>query len=278
MFQVTSPIGRFPSDGLSQALFQFLRCILVVISFSSTLCSEELAPKLTIEELNPDLFVVTHAYPWPANSLVAIMENGEIVLVDVPYTPDATDILLNWIDKKYGKRTITAINTHFHVDRLGGNAALVKRGIPIYGSELTAKAIKTRGDASLKLLLSWISDDSIKNYYRHFTYVPPTNLFDAKKGLVLTFGKDSVVVRFPGVGHSIDNLVVYFPAKKTIFGGCMILASDATKPGNVSDGDKDEWRKAMEVIDTAHCTIVIPGHGKPGGIGLIAHTKAILNQ
>jgi hypothetical protein len=26
-----------------------------------------------------------HAYPWPSNSLCAIMENGEILLVDVPY-------------------------------------------------------------------------------------------------------------------------------------------------------------------------------------------------
>jgi len=206
------------------------------------------------------------------------MENGDILLVDVPYTPDATQTLLNWINKNFRKRAITAINTHFHVDRLGGNEALIKNNIPIYSSELTENAIKTRGASSLKLLISWIDNDSIKNYYNNFKYVSPTNIFDSKKGLVLTFGNETVLVKYPGIGHSIDNLVVYFPAKKAIFGGCMVLAAEAKKIGNASDGDKEQWRKTINLIDTSNYTLVIPGHGKYGGLELIAHTKAILNQ
>jgi metallo-beta-lactamase class B len=249
--------------------------LLMVTVFSS---AEQLDKNLSVDEVAPDLFVVTHSYPWPSNSLAAKMENGDILLVDVPYTPAATDILLKWIFAKYGKRTIKAINTHFHVDRLGGNQALVRNNIPIYGSELTVNAIKQRGDSSLKLLISWITDDSIKNYYRNFKYVIPTNIFESKKGLTLNFGKERVEVKYPGVGHSLDNMVVYFPGKKVIFGGCMILASDAKKPGNVSDGDIGTWRETVKLIDTNHFSIVVPGHGKVGGIELIRHTQEILNQ
>jgi metallo-beta-lactamase class B len=258
----------------------FWHCCVIIIFFifPANLFSEDLATNLSIDKIKPDLFVVTHSYPWPSNSLLAVMNNGDILLVDVPYTPEATEVLLGWVNKNYGARNIKAINTHFHVDRLGGNAALIKKNIPIYSSELTEKAIKERGSASLKLLISWIENDSIKDYYRHFSYVSPTNIFDSKKSLVLTFGKETVLVKYPGVGHSVDNLVVYFPAKKAVFGGCMVIAADAKKIGNVSDGNKELWRKTINLIDTSNYTLVIPGHGKYGGLELLAHTKAILDQ
>lgn len=54
--------------------------------------AEELTKNLTIDSIAPDLFIVTHAFPWPSNSAVAIMENADILLIDVPYTPEATFI------------------------------------------------------------------------------------------------------------------------------------------------------------------------------------------
>ena len=240
--------------------------------------SEELTKNLTVDSIAPDLFIVTHSFPWPSNSLVAIMENKDILMVDVPYTPEATDTLLNWIFRKYGKRNIVAINTHFHVDRLGGNASLLKHNIPIYSSDLTIEAIKNRGESSLNLLISWISDESIKNYYKNFKYVSPTKIFDSKKGLTLNFGKEMVYVKFLGIGHSIDNLIVYLPNKKVMFGGCMILSMEANKAGNFSDGNKEEWLKTIQIVDTSNYKLVIPGHGKYGGIDLIKHTASILNQ
>lgn len=240
--------------------------------------SEEIMKNLTVDSIAPDLMIVSHSFPWQSNSLVAIMENKDILLVDVPYTPEATDSLFNWIARKYGKRNIVAINTHFHVDRLGGNAALVKHNILIHSSDLTIDAIKTKGEQSLNLLISWISDESIKNYYRNFKYVSPNKIFDSKKGLTLNFGKEMVHVKFLGIGHSIDNLIVYLPNKRTIFGGCMILSMEANKAGNVSDGNKDEWLKTIQIVDTNNYNLVIPGHGKYGGIDLIKHTVSILNH
>jgi len=173
---------------------------------------------------------------------------------------------------------ITAVNTHFHIDRLGGNTALVKRNIPIYSSELTVDAIKTRGKRSLDLMISLTNDDSIKTYFQNFTYTAPTKIFDSKKGLTLNFGDEKVDIRFLGVGHSIDNLVVYLPKKKVIFGGCMILSLNAKNAGNVSDGNIHEWKKTLELIDINNYDLVIPGQGKMGGLNLIQHTKEVLEK
>ncbi len=233
---------------------------------------------LSINEIKPNLFIVTHSYPWSSNSLVAIMENNDVLIIDTPYTPKATELVLTWIKKNYGKKNIIAINTHFHIDRLGGNEALINAGIPIYGSDLTIKEIKEKGQKSISLLMSWIKDKNIKFYYQNFKYVLPTKIFNSSKGLVFKFGNEKVEVKYYGVGHSVDNLVVYLPKKKTIFGGCMILSMDAKKPGNVSDGNINEWEKNINKIKTKNYDLIIPGHGKEGGLELINHTRKILEN
>lgn len=240
--------------------------------------SINLEDNLSINEIKPNLFIVTHSYPWSSNSLVVIMENNDVIIIDTPYTPKATELILNWINKKYGKRNIIAINTHFHIDRLGGNEILVKSGIPIYSSDLTIKEINGKGQKSINLLLNWIKDDNIKQYYQNFKYVLPTKIFDSSKGLILEFGNEKIEVKYCGVGHSIDNLIVYLSKQKTIFGGCMILSMDAKNAGNISDGNIYEWKKTIEKIETKNYDLVIPGHGKEGGIELLKHTKKILEN
>ncbi len=255
-------------------------CLTFILLLFSVTASfpNDLKKDVTINRLAPDLFCIVHMYPWPSNSLVAVMENSDILIIDTPYTPEAAGAVLEWIDKMFGKRKIIAINTHFHVDRLGGNAALVKRNIPVYSSELTPAAIKTRGEDSIKLTESWVTDESMKMYYHNFKYVYPTKIFDSKKGLTLNFGKERAEIRFLGAGHSVDNLFVFLPEKKLIFGGCAILPGNAKGNGNVSDGNVDEWKKTIRRIDTTGYEIVVPGHGAVGGVELIAHTKEMLDR
>ena len=260
-------------------LFRAILLIGFAIMLSKTnVFPETLDKYLSITEVKQNLFIVEHSYPWPSNSLIAIMENGAILLIDTTYSPQAMEMVLNWIKNKYGTRNIKAINTHFHIDRLGGNEALLKHNIPIYSSELTVYAIKTRGQSSLDLLISWVTDDIIKQYYNDFKYIFPTNVFNSKKGLTLNFGNENVLIKYMGIGHTIDNLVVYLPKKKVIFGGCMIFSLDAKKAGNITDGNIIEWEKTLELIDTKNYNLVIPGHGKFGGVELIKHTKEILEK
>lgn len=250
----------------------------IMLLLSTCLYANDPGKDVTITQLTPDLFCIVQMYPWPSNSLVAIMDNSDILMIDTPYTPEAAETVLEWINKRFGKRNITAINTHFHVDRLGGNAALVKRKIPVYSSELTPLAIKTRGEKSIKLTASWVTDENMKNYYLGFKYVPPTEIFDSKKGLTLKFGSETAELKFPGVGHSVDNIFVFLPLKKLIFGGCAVLPANAKATGNASDGSVEEWKKTISSINTDGYEIVVPGHGAVGGPELISHTEEMLSK
>src|SRR5688572_5684271 len=126
-------------------------------------------------ELVPGVWIVTHEKPWPANSLLYRTLGGAYVLVGTPYTPEATAALLNSLE---AEASITAINPHFHYDAAGGNAALVARGIPVYGSDRTVELMRTRGPQVNEETAAALKDDPDRAaIFRNFKFVPPTRVF-----------------------------------------------------------------------------------------------------
>ena len=79
-----------------------------------------------------------------------------LVLVDTPYTPEATKALLGWMETRFGARELIAINTGFHVDNLGGNSVLIEAGIPVYGAEETVALVEERGEDSRAQTLEFL--------------------------------------------------------------------------------------------------------------------------
>ena len=205
------------------------------------------------------------------------MANSDLVWVGTPYTPAATTEVLAWIAKHFGKRKIVAINTGYHVDNLGGNSALIEQGIPVYGSDLTVQLLKERGEQTRQVILSMLKGSTNERYYQaqaEIPYLAPTQVFSLTKGLKLQFGDDEVEVYYPGPSQAPDKVVVYFPSKKVLFGGCMILGGDQI--GNTSDADLENWPEAVHKLEQFEVEIVVPGHGDRLDAGLIKHTIALL--
>jgi metallo-beta-lactamase class B len=241
--------------------------------------SQAIDKDMVIREIQAGFYVVTHSFPWPHNSLVVEMRNADILLVDTPYSPEATNELLKWINTKYGMKQITAINTGYHYDNLGGNEALVKAGIKIYGSDAIPAMLNERGEALRTLTLSWLTETKYSEYYtahKKLKYIPPTHLFPLNKGLELSFGTESVTIYFPGPTHTPENVVVYFKEREILFGGCMILAGETM--GNTSDADMRAWPKSIENLKNFVFTLLIPGHGDRMDQQLLEHTQGLLSK
>ncbi|MBN1647007.1 MAG: MBL fold metallo-hydrolase [Spirochaetales bacterium] len=241
-----------------------------------------LSDELVISEIEKDVFLVTHSFPWPGNSLLVVLDRKNIVWIDTPYTPEATALVLDWALDRFGRDCrITEINTGFHIDNLGGNRELIKRKITVYGSSLTCELLKTRSAATMAKMAGWLNGPKNKKYkdaYTNFVFVPPTHTFDINREQKIRIGTNDVIVYFPGPTHTYDNLVVYIPDRKLLFGGCMILAADADKVGYAEDGNIGEWAKSMDNLEKrfASCRLVVPGHGNPGGPELIGHTRDVV--
>jgi hypothetical protein len=94
--------------------------------------------------------------------------------------------------------------------------------------------------------------------------------------LTLSFGNEEVRVIFPGPSQAPDKLAVYFPARKLLFGSCMILSGDAV--GNTADADMAAWPTAIRKLQGLPVDVVVPGHGDRLDAGLIQHTLEVLAQ
>lgn len=236
-----------------------------------------LSDELEVREILRDVFVVTHRFPWGGNSLIVLIGEVDAVFVDTPYTPEATEVVLNWITERYGERHFTEINTGYHVDNLGGNQALINRNIPVIGSDKTVSLLRERGEDTRRLTMSWLEEPKNEKYReRHATipYVEPTQTFRLADGYKFTVGSERVEVIFPGETHAPDNVVVYFPQRKLLFGGCMLRAGNGT--GNRADANMNTWKSSVEQLRKLECIIVIPGHGIRFDSGIIENTISIL--
>jgi len=237
----------------------------------------DISEDLYVRRVAEGVFVITHSFPWAGNSMIVEMESSDLILVDTPYTPEATRDLLEWVETRLGERKVTAINTGFHYDNLGGNRYLVEQGIPVYGSELTARLLEERGEGMRAMTLDWLQAPRYQRYreaHQNLPYVAPMHLFDLSEGLLLEFGDKVVQVYHPGPSHSPDNVVVYFPSREILFGGCMIIGMD--RVGNTSDANLAAWPESVRDLSRFDFDILVPGHGDRLDPGLLEHTIDLL--
>jgi glyoxylase-like metal-dependent hydrolase (beta-lactamase superfamily II) len=269
-------------------------CVLLLAGCKETQAEPTLAPTaapaatderfdldedLYLRQIQEGVYIITHAFPWAANSMVVEMADSTLLLVDTPYTPEATRAALEWVQARLGQREIVAINTGFHHDNLGGNSYLLEAGIPVYGPDLTVELLEERGDQMRAQTLGWLEkpeDARYRQVHETLLYVPPDHVFPIDAGLELQFGAETVQVYYPGPSHSPDNVVVYFPSRKILFGGCMIIGWD--KVGNTSDADLNAWPDSVRKLSQFDFDVLVPGHGERLDPALLEHTLDLLTR
>jgi metallo-beta-lactamase class B len=238
----------------------------------------DLAPDLCLRQIGNGAYVIAHIFPFLSNSLLVEMADGTFVMAGTPCTPEATQAVLDWIKRQFGERKIVAINTGYHVDNLGGNRALLSAGVAVYGSDLTVKLLKERGEQTRLTTLELIGGKNSPTYTVHATMelVPPDRVFPIQDGLKLSFGREDVRVFYPGPSQAPDKVVVYFPARKLLFGSCMILAGD--RPGNTAEADLQQWPVSIRRLEQFPVDVVVPGHGERLDPGLIQHSLDLIEK
>jgi len=185
-----------------------------------------------------------------SNGLIVEHEGG-LLLVDTAWGVEPTERLLDWIAENLRLPVTNAVVTHFHDDRLGGGSVLRGRGIPTVASALTIELAE--------------EDPAISG-------ARAVSVAELAEGYRL----DGVEVRFPGAAHSRDNLVVWLPDRKVLFGGCAVRPMEMTGLGNTADADVEAWPRSIERLVEVYpdASIVVPSHGAPGGPELLTHTLA----
>ncbi|NNF17786.1 MAG: subclass B1 metallo-beta-lactamase [Gammaproteobacteria bacterium] len=184
---------------------------------------------------------------FPANGLL-ILDQGELLLIDTAWGEQSTRDLLSWIDKEFSHPLDAAVVTHFHADSAGGTAVLVDAGIPVFAHPRTVGIMRSRNMVVPALIAEFTASDAVS--FRH------TELF------------------YPGPGHSMDNMVVWLPMTRILFGSCAVRSPEFSGKGNVADADERHWPIAIRKVLQRYpdVNIVVPGHGPVGTKKLLQHT------
>jgi glyoxylase-like metal-dependent hydrolase (beta-lactamase superfamily II) len=244
--------------------------------------AQQLNKHLVINNICDSVYIANHSYPWTSNSLIVKASDKEIVLIDTPYETQGTALLLKWVGQQFPHARITAINTGFHIDNMGGNTLLREKGIAIYGADLTAKLIEEKGRESLNKIMTWLQphQKEMLEAYKAATLTKPNITFAITEGLTLLKGELSFEVFYPGQSHSPDNVVVYIKDKKILFGGCMIKALEHSSPGYTGDANMQQWPLSVQKVKDRFpdAKTIIPHHGKWGNNKLLDHTIKLLKE
>lgn len=189
----------------------------------------------------------------PSNGIVYVTDEG-IILVDTPWNNEQTESLIRLIREVFEKDIRLAVITHAHEDRIGGISTLLDHGVDVRCTERTEMEAIRRG------------------------YLAPQPLLDSET--VIRLGGLEAEVFFPGEGHTSDNITVWFPEDKVLFGGCLIKSMDTDNKGNVADANLEAWPESvLNVMDRyADAVIVVPGHGQWGSSDLLGKTWELVSQ
>lgn len=213
-----------------------------------------LGKNLELIAIRDNSFVISQLRsPYQANGLLVINDD-HYVLVDAKNNTDDAKLLYNWIKERNKNAVMTVINSHFHEDATGTNEFFNGKEVTTIASDLTNALLDENNTPRRKA-------------ERTFPIHAPQTF---------RFGNEIVEVFFPGHSHSPDDVVVYFPTRKILFGSCMIKAGDDL--GNLQDANVKVWQEALEKLRRFPAEFVVPGHGNNYSPTLIDNTIRLLKK
>jgi glyoxylase-like metal-dependent hydrolase (beta-lactamase superfamily II) len=237
--------------------YLFLALLLACTIQFPVFAQEKQEEGLTISKLAGDYYVCTtygtldDGSRYPSNSLYVVTQKG-VVMIDVPWDTTQTLPLLDSIEKRHHKKVIASISTHFHKDRTAGLDILKSRGVKTYASARTIKLCKERNEQLAEY--SIISDTTFH------------------------LGDHILQTYYPGKGHTSDNIVIWFPDAKVLYGGCFIKSMESPDLGNLADANVKEWAGSIKNVKAKFKNIgyVIPGHGNWNSKQAVDHTLTLI--
>lgn len=183
----------------------------------------------------------------PANGMYVVTSDG-VVLFDTPWDTTQFQPLLDSITVRHKKKVILAFASHFHEDRTAGLEYYRERGIKTFTTYLTDSLSKSTSKKRAEFLI------------QHDT--------------TFTVGSYRFEVYYPGHGHTLDNIVVWFEKERVLYGGCLIKSTDDKTLGNLSDANPIIYAITLEKLKRKYRNpkYVIPGHNSWANPKSLDHT------
>lgn len=238
--------------------FLYTLLVLGLCKMLSAQDTTHLSSELYIVQLSERAFVHVSFHTDPkwgrfsSNGLVYVdVGKQNAYLFDTPMDDSLTIILLDWIKNRQQWKLKMFCPNHFHEDcttEINLNE----------GSEMFT-LIHSKTAQLLGLDTTDILHHCFSTHYHHYGHFE---------------------VYYLGEAHTADNIVVWFPKEKLLYGGCMVKSMYSKSLGNTLDANVEAWPKTIQKVRAkfASAETVIPGHGPWGGLELLDHTLKLLKE
>ena len=193
--------------------------------------------KLNTVKITNDLYVIHNDFV-PGNTTALITSEG-VLLVDDKFEIDFPNVVAE-VKKLTSQPIKYVVNTHHHADHSGSNAKMQAISVQVVASEQARANMVDGKQPGL-----------------------PTMVFDRHAHIYLG-GKNVELYHF-GRAHTDGDVVVLFPAERTLAAGDMFTFGDATPEliDYSGGGSAKEWTSTLDSALQLDFDNVVPGHGVP---------------
>lgn len=157
----------------------------------------------------------------PANGMYLVTDEG-VVMFDTPWDSTQFQPLLDSISFRHGKNVVMAFATHWHSDKTAGLEYYRQRGIRTYTTRATDELSK-------------------KNNKKRAEYLMANDT-------AFHMGGYTFETFYPGEGHTADNIVIWFPREKILYGGCLIKGASDKNLGFLGDGNVKAYESTLKNV------------------------------
>jgi metallo-beta-lactamase class B len=224
-------------------------CFALFVAFVSLLApwSSRAESLLKLTPLKGRVYLVEDRVYLQENSLVYIGRN-HVTVVGATMSPQTAEMLVAEIRKVTSLPITEVVDTNHDPDRFGGNAYFKEIGAKIISTRLTRDHLEKEGQDVIRQTQAFLpSYPSVPIVLPDTTY---PDSFELQNGAVRAL--------YLGPSHKPDDIFVWFPKEKVLYGGCVI------KPqlGNMDGADLIEYPKTLQKLKDLHLPIgiIVSGH------------------
>jgi glyoxylase-like metal-dependent hydrolase (beta-lactamase superfamily II) len=244
----------------TNSLTILLMCLITLLVTITAAAQQVPDPPFTLTQVRSNVWVAIGLPQGQSNAGFVIGDNGVLIIDTAPtvdanndFSANAARALVAEIRKRTDLPIKYAVNTHYHLDHIGGNATYSDLGAVLLGHRNIGKWIVPE---NLKLF-----GGQIKPAQKAFIEALPTPSLVYDSGVDLYLGKREIRIRsYPG--HTGGDSVVVIPDAKTVFTGDLLFRNALP---NLIDATTLSWIDTLAVLAKDYPDYaIVPGHGELG--------------
>lgn len=262
-----------------------------------TVVSSLESPFFTVDSIGDGIYAVIAKPGTGAMGNAGIIDLGDRTLVfDTMYTPLAGQALHDAAVQLFHRPVSLVINSHFHLDHVGGNQAFSDALIisteqtrtlmlertrqflsfaqahPEYPASVQASLAQETDERKRHELSIQLGDILAMDAALH-TLVPTPAALSFDDSLTFRGSKRTAVLIAMGNGHSPCDSVLYLPADHVMFAADLLFA--CSHP-SVHSGNVREWIRILDRLGAYAYESVVPGHGPVSDKQAVLHLQGYL--